>query len=100
MKLIFSEFKFFFGSKDMNESLTSERIRYPGKVFRVKLKQFATRKCHPLLFDLKINSLKTILLNVYQMFLVTGIKFYCYARTLPHMKNTRFLIGIHSSFSI
>jgi len=54
-----------------------------GTRFRRKIVQFIKPKCHALLLDSQINSLETVLFNLYQILLIAAIKFYCHAKDLP-----------------
>ena len=56
---------------------------HPGQALRWKLRYSVRPKCHPLLVDNKLNSRGTVLLNVYQLFLLTAYKFHTYAEELP-----------------
>ncbi len=78
----------------MNESLTVSYGEHPGNALRQKIKQFAQPKCIPLLLDSRINSVPVILINVYQIFLLSAIKFHCHARHLPLGLNQRFLFDV------
>ncbi len=78
----------------MNESLTVSYCNHPGNSLRQKIKQFAQPKCIPLLLDSRINSWPVILINVYQIFLLSAIKYHCHARHLPLGQNQRFLFDV------
>ena len=56
---------------------------HPGQALRWKLRYSVRPKCHPLLLDNNLNSRGTVLLNVYQVFLLTAYKFHTYAKELP-----------------
>ena len=56
---------------------------HPGQALRWKLRYSVRPKCHPLLLDNNLNSRGTVLLNVYQLFLLTAYKFHTYAKELP-----------------
>ena len=56
---------------------------HPGQALRWKLRYSVRPKCHPLLLDNNLNSRGTVLLNVYQLFLLTAYKFHIYAKELP-----------------
>ncbi|KAK4256365.1 hypothetical protein QN277_009241 [Acacia crassicarpa] len=50
----------------------------PGRSLKEKLCAFLRPKCHPIFFDLNINSAAVVRLNVYQAFLLCAMKFHCY----------------------
>ncbi|KAI9101444.1 hypothetical protein K1719_023926 [Acacia pycnantha] len=50
----------------------------PGLSLKEKLCAFLRPKCHPIFFDLNINSAAVVRLNVYQAFLLCAMKFHCY----------------------
>ncbi|XP_028755559.1 telomerase reverse transcriptase [Neltuma alba] len=50
----------------------------PGLSFQEKLCGFLRPKCHPIFFDLNINSAAVVRLNIYQAFLFCAMKFHCY----------------------
>ena len=75
----------------VSESLTSVST---GEALRQKIKQLAQPKCIPLLLDSRINSMQVIWINVYQIFLLTAIKFHCLVRRMPGTVNQRFLLDV------
>ena len=77
----------------MSESLTVTYYEHPGQALRQKIKQFAQPKCIPLLLD-SINSVLVIRINVYQIFLLSAIKFHCHVQCLPQTENQRFLFDV------
>ena len=56
---------------------------HPGQALRWKLRYSVRPKCHPLLLDNNLKSRWTVLLNVYQLFLLTAYKFHTYVKELP-----------------
>ena len=78
-------------SNYVNESLTAVTT---GEALREKIKQLARPKCISLLLDSRINSMQVIWINVYQIFLLTAIKFHCLVRRMPGMLNPRFLLDV------
>lgn len=69
-------------------SITVLRKTNPGAQVPIKLCHFVRAKCHPMLYDLRINSPSTIRLNAYQAFLLCAMKFHAYlcgmGRTCRH----------------
>lgn len=59
-------------------SITVVRKTNPGAQVPIKLCHFVRAKCHPMLYDLRINSPSTIRLNGYQTFLLCAMKFHAY----------------------
>ncbi|KAG0612718.1 hypothetical protein M758_6G047700 [Ceratodon purpureus] len=59
-------------------SITVVRKTNPGAQVPIKLCHFVRPKCHPMLYDLRINSPSTIRLNAYQAFLLCAMKFHAY----------------------
>ncbi|RUP46722.1 hypothetical protein BC936DRAFT_146596 [Jimgerdemannia flammicorona] len=49
-------------------------------------------KCHPIYINTALNSIFTVLRNIYQNFLLCAMKFHCHARSLPH-QDQKFLTG-------
>ncbi|XP_057456019.1 telomerase reverse transcriptase [Lotus japonicus] len=50
----------------------------PGIHLKEKLRLFLRPKCHPIFFDSNINSDAVVRLNIYQIFLISAMKFHCY----------------------
>ncbi|KAE8707332.1 Alpha chain of nascent polypeptide associated complex [Hibiscus syriacus] len=63
-------------------TLTVRTRGRPGKHLKEKLCDFTRPKCHPMFFDLNINSSSVVRLNVYQAFLLCAMKFHCYLQEL------------------
>ena len=61
-----------------------------------KLIQYFSARCRPILFDSTVNSKRTIWLNVYQLFLLTAMKFHVFSRDLDRgpAHNVRFFISL------
>ncbi|CAM9304167.1 unnamed protein product [Choristocarpus tenellus] len=67
----------------VSEAVTVESTK-PGGSLRDKMKRFMSPKCHALLLDDVINNRDTVLLNIYEMFLVCAAKTVASALRLPH----------------
>ncbi|KJE96616.1 hypothetical protein CAOG_06915 [Capsaspora owczarzaki ATCC 30864] len=67
----------------LNESLTVDVSRHPGRSLRHKMIQSLKPKCHAMLLDCRLNTLLDVQVNVYQIFLLSAIKFHCIVRELP-----------------
>lgn len=63
---------------DVQSTLTVWRKNNQGCYLMIKLCQFMRPKCHPLFYDLNINSPATVCLNAYQAFLLCAMKFHAY----------------------
>ncbi|KAK9750375.1 hypothetical protein RND81_02G191800 [Saponaria officinalis] len=66
----------------LSSTLTVNWQHKPGRRLKGKLRAYMRPKCHPIFFDLTINSPATIKLNVYQAFVLCAMKFHCYVREL------------------
>jgi telomerase reverse transcriptase len=66
-------------------SLTVVRRTNPGSQIPIKLCYFLRAKCHPLLYDQRINSPSTVRLNAYQAFVLCAMKFHAYLCSMPHI---------------
>ncbi|KAL9242093.1 hypothetical protein vseg_016128 [Gypsophila vaccaria] len=66
----------------LSSTLTVNWQHKPGGILRGKLCAYMRPKCHPIFYDLTINSPATIKLNVYQSFVLCAMKFHCYVREL------------------
>jgi len=64
-------------------TLTVIRKRNPGAQVPHKLCHFMRAKCHPLLYDIRINSPSTIRLNAFQAFMLCAMKLHTYLQCLP-----------------
>ncbi|KAK7243572.1 hypothetical protein RIF29_38375 [Crotalaria pallida] len=61
----------------------------PGIHLKEKLCLFLRPKCHPIFFDSNINSKAVVRLNIYQVFLLSAMKFHCYIRDLSFICKLR-----------
>jgi hypothetical protein len=78
--------------KDIAEQLTSGG---GGRKLWVGILHAVKPKCHPLLLDSRINQPEGVALNVYQVFTLCAIKFYCQVKAMPRGadKNPAFFLG-------
>ncbi|RWA12419.1 hypothetical protein EKO27_g2666 [Xylaria grammica] len=65
------------------DSLTVEFSRTPGQTFRRKVLNAFKIQSHIIFFDTKLNSVPTMLNNVYRAFRETATKMWAYTRCLP-----------------
>ena len=86
---------------DVSDSLTVERSNTPGASLLQKLIKSIRHRCHPILFDININSISTIRLNIYQMFMLTAVKFHLFVKEMPQgvPNNPSFFTGRYRSLS-
>uniref|UniRef100_A0A8C2M0A0 Telomerase reverse transcriptase n=1 Tax=Cricetulus griseus TaxID=10029 RepID=A0A8C2M0A0_CRIGR len=84
-------------------SLTFQRIFKAGKNMRHKLLAVLRLKCHSLFLDLQMNSLQTVCINVYKIFLLQAYRFHACVLQLPfdqHVrKNPAFFLSIISNIA-
>uniref|UniRef100_A0A8C3LNU6 Telomerase reverse transcriptase n=1 Tax=Chrysolophus pictus TaxID=9089 RepID=A0A8C3LNU6_CHRPC len=73
----------------IRSSLSFNSSRIAGKNMKCKLTAVLKLKCHPLLLDLKINSLKTVLINIYKIFLLQAYRFHACVLQLPFNQKVR-----------
>ncbi|KFP90409.1 Telomerase reverse transcriptase, partial [Apaloderma vittatum] len=73
----------------IRSSLSFNSSRTPGKNIKYKLIAVLKLKCHGLLLDLQINSLKTVLLNIYKIFLLQACRFHACVLQLPFNQRVR-----------
>ncbi|OXB66339.1 hypothetical protein ASZ78_003730 [Callipepla squamata] len=73
----------------IRSSLSFNSSRIAGKNMKYKLSAVLKLKCHPLLLDLKINSLKTVLINIYKIFLLQAYRFHACVLQLPFNQKVR-----------
>ncbi|KAL7239924.1 hypothetical protein ACSBR2_005732 [Camellia fascicularis] len=68
----------------------------PGRHLKAKLCDYLRPKCHPIFYDSNINSAVVVRLNIYQAFLLCGMKFHCYVNDLSDIcrLNAKSYIGI------
>ncbi|XP_022152578.1 telomerase reverse transcriptase isoform X3 [Momordica charantia] len=85
-----------FLNKHLNSSLTVCWQGKPGHHLKAKLCDFLRPKCHPIFFDLNINTPAVVRLNIFQSFLLCAMKFHCYICHLSYMCKLRgdFLLNI------
>uniref|UniRef100_A0A674HCS2 Telomerase reverse transcriptase n=1 Tax=Taeniopygia guttata TaxID=59729 RepID=A0A674HCS2_TAEGU len=81
-------------SLSFNSSVTA------GKNMKYKLSAVLKLKCHSLFLDLQINSLRTVLINIYKIFLLQAYRFHACVLQLPFnqqvRKNPHFFLRIIS----
>ncbi|XWS74612.1 hypothetical protein CRYUN_Cryun01aG0013400 [Craigia yunnanensis] len=68
--------------KHLSSTLTIRWQGKPGNYLKKKLCGFTRPRCHPIFFDLNINSASVVRLNIYQAFLLCAMKFHCYVSEL------------------
>ncbi|XP_021243902.1 telomerase reverse transcriptase isoform X2 [Numida meleagris] len=73
----------------IRSSLSFNSSRIAGRNMKCKLTAVLKLKCHPLLLDLKINSLKTVLINIYKIFLLQAYRFHACVLQLPFNQKVR-----------
>uniref|UniRef100_G3UNU2 Telomerase reverse transcriptase n=1 Tax=Meleagris gallopavo TaxID=9103 RepID=G3UNU2_MELGA len=73
----------------IRSSLSFNSSRIAGKNMKCKLTAVLKLKCHPLFLDLKINSLKTVLINIYKIFLLQAYRFHACVLQLPFNQKVR-----------
>ncbi|RHZ61724.1 hypothetical protein Glove_346g37 [Diversispora epigaea] len=71
------------------DALTIKTAKNPGELLKNKMIEIVTSKCHPIYNDTSFNSRTTVLLNIYQNFLITAMKFHYYVKGLPHQGRQR-----------
>ncbi|XP_029411640.1 telomerase reverse transcriptase isoform X3 [Nannospalax galili] len=81
-------------------SLTFHRGFKAGRNMRHKLLAVLRLKCHGLFLDLQVNSLQTVCINIYKIFLLQAYRFHTCVLQLPFgqcvRKNPSFFLGIIS----
>ncbi|KAM8967022.1 telomerase reverse transcriptase [Pelodytes ibericus] len=73
----------------IRSSLTFCHSTAAGKSMREKLIRILRLKCHSLFFDLKVNSLRTVYINVYKIFLLQSYRFHACVMLLPFHQGVR-----------
>ncbi|KAM9386412.1 telomerase reverse transcriptase [Phaethornis superciliosus] len=73
----------------IRSSLSFNSSRTAGKNMRYKLITVLKLKCHCLFLDLQINSLRTVLINVYKIFLLQAYRFHACVLQLPFNQQVR-----------
>ncbi|CAO2592048.1 Telomerase reverse transcriptase [Lemmus lemmus] len=98
-----------YAQTSVKASLTFQRIFKAGRNMRHKLLAVLRLKCHSLFLDLQfplglqVNSLQTVCINVYKIFLLQAYRFHACVLQLPfdqHVrKNPAFFLGIIASMA-
>ncbi|XP_034379439.1 telomerase reverse transcriptase isoform X2 [Arvicanthis niloticus] len=70
-------------------SLTFQSVFKAGKTMRYKLLSVLRLKCHSLFLDLQVNSLQTVCINIYKIFLLQAYRFHACVTQLPFDQNVR-----------
>ncbi|XP_028638557.1 telomerase reverse transcriptase isoform X3 [Grammomys surdaster] len=82
-------------------SLTFQSVFKAGKTMRYKLLSVLRLKCHGLFLDLQVNSLQTVCINLYKIFLLQAYRFHACVIQLPFdqsvRKNLAFFLDIISN---
>ncbi|XP_050001755.1 telomerase reverse transcriptase isoform X1 [Alexandromys fortis] len=90
-----------YAQTSVKTSLTFQRTFEAGRNMRHKLLAVLRLKCHSLFLDLQVNSLQTVCINVYKIFLLQAYRFHACVLQLPfdqHVrKNPAFFLGIITS---
>ncbi|KAM7325534.1 hypothetical protein ACRRTK_015787 [Alexandromys fortis] len=90
-----------YAQTSVKASLTFQRTFQPWRNVRHKLLAILWLKCHSLFLDLQVNSLQTVCINVYKIFLLQAYRFHACILQLPfdqHVrKNPAFFLGIIAS---
>lgn len=69
----------------LNSSITVCWQGKPGQHLKKKLCDYLRPKCHPIFFDMNINTAAVVKLNIFQSFLLCAMKFHCYICHLSYM---------------
>ncbi|KAK9764101.1 Telomerase reverse transcriptase [Basidiobolus ranarum] len=80
----------------INNTLTVEVTNKPGVTFRHKLMQVLKPRFHPIFINPDFNQMSTILLNIYQSYLLCAMKFHRYSQGLRvfHQQKEQYLTDI------
>ncbi|KAM6088029.1 telomerase reverse transcriptase [Chlamydotis macqueenii] len=73
----------------IRSSLSFNSSRTAGKNMKYKLISVLKLKCHCLFLDLQINSLRTVLINIYKIFLLQAYRFHACVLQLPFNQQVR-----------
>uniref|UniRef100_A0A8B9FJ97 Telomerase reverse transcriptase n=1 Tax=Amazona collaria TaxID=241587 RepID=A0A8B9FJ97_9PSIT len=73
----------------IRSSLSFNSSRTAGKNMKYKLTAVLKLKCHCLFLDLQINTLKTVLINIYKIFLLQAYRFHACVLQLPFNQQVR-----------
>nr|XP_040127881.1 telomerase reverse transcriptase isoform X7 [Ictidomys tridecemlineatus] len=89
-----------YAQTSVRASLTFHRGSRVGRNLRRKLLAVLRLKCHGLFLDLQVNSLRTVCVNIYKIFLLQAHRFHACVLQLPFSqqvrKNPRFFLRIVS----
>jgi Telomerase ribonucleoprotein complex - RNA binding domain./Reverse transcriptase (RNA-dependent DNA polymerase). len=84
-----------FAASSASDSLTINRLQNDGHSLVKNMRYFVKPRCIPILFDSRINSIPTVMINFHQMLLISAIKSLHYIEQgldRKSLKNERFLI--------
>ncbi|KFZ63232.1 Telomerase reverse transcriptase, partial [Podiceps cristatus] len=73
----------------IRSSLSFNSSRTAGKNMKYKLITVLKLKCHCLFLDLQINSLRTVFINIYKIFLLQAYRFHACVLQLPFNQHVR-----------
>ncbi|XP_061850682.1 telomerase reverse transcriptase [Colius striatus] len=73
----------------IRSSLSFNSSRTAGKNMKYKLITVLKLKCHRLFLDLQINSLRTVFINIYKIFLLQAYRFHACVLQLPFNQKVR-----------
>ncbi|KAM6349543.1 telomerase reverse transcriptase [Podargus strigoides] len=73
----------------IRSSLSFNSSRTAGKAMKYKLITVLKLKCHCLFLDLQINSLRTVFINIYKIFLLQAYRFHACVLQLPFNQQVR-----------
>ncbi|KAM6210605.1 telomerase reverse transcriptase isoform 1-T1 [Sarcoramphus papa] len=73
----------------IRSSLSFNSSRTAGKNMKYKLITVLKLKCHRLFLDLQINSLRTVFINIYKIFLLQAYRFHACVLQLPFNQQVR-----------
>uniref|UniRef100_A0A8D0GGA9 Telomerase reverse transcriptase n=1 Tax=Sphenodon punctatus TaxID=8508 RepID=A0A8D0GGA9_SPHPU len=78
-----------YAGTSIRSSLTFNSSCAAGKNMKCKLITVLLLKCHSLFLDLQINSLKTVCINIYKIFLLQAYRFHACVLQLPFNQQVR-----------
>ncbi|XP_053571738.1 telomerase reverse transcriptase [Bombina bombina] len=73
----------------IRSSLTFCQSATAGKIMREKLIRVLKLKCHSIFLDLKVNSLRTVCINIYKIFLLQAYRFHACVLQLPFNQSVK-----------
>ncbi|XP_057279091.1 telomerase reverse transcriptase [Pezoporus wallicus] len=73
----------------IRSSLSFNSSKTAGKNMKYKLTAVLKLKCHSLFLDLQINSLRTVIINIYKIFLLQAYRFHACVLQLPFNQQVR-----------